>query len=175
VIFAYNVHYLFFFFFKAIQKALEPFGIYDLSKLSFMCDRGTNLVKALQNYETLFCFAHRINNVLKRGFFQLKSNQKATNSSATTQTTASSTTTSGKIDSDESSSSTEEEEEIIKPTKQIKIKTKKPKKDPKSSTVVNDPMKLKLTDLPTKAQEIIETIKQCKKLVRYIKKVLYFY
>ncbi|CAF3331770.1 unnamed protein product [Rotaria sp. Silwood2] len=35
-------------------------------------------------------------------------------------------------------------------------------------------MKLELKDLHIKAQEIIETIKQCKKLVRYIKKVLNF-
>jgi hypothetical protein len=35
-------------------------------------------------------------------------------------------------------------------------------------------MKLEFKDLPVKAQEIIETIKQCKKLVRYIKKVFCF-
>jgi hypothetical protein len=36
-------------------------------------------------------------------------------------------------------------------------------------------MKLQLKDLPEKARELIETIRQCKKLVRYIKKVFYFY
>ena len=35
-------------------------------------------------------------------------------------------------------------------------------------------MKLELKDLHVKAQEIIATIKQCKKLVRYVKKVLTF-
>ncbi|CAF3313778.1 unnamed protein product [Rotaria sp. Silwood2] len=65
----------------AIQRALEPFGIYDLNKISFISDRGTNLIKALEDYETLFCFPHRINDVLKRAFFQLKSNQIPTNPS----------------------------------------------------------------------------------------------
>ncbi|CAF1155607.1 unnamed protein product [Adineta steineri] len=149
----------------AIQKALEPFGIYDLSKLSFMSDRGANLIKALEDYETLFCFPHRINNVLKRAFFQLPVHRIKTNPPATTQPSASTTSVNNLNDSHESAS---EDEEILQPTK--RIRKKKQTKKQSSSTDVNDPMKLDLKDLPVVAREIIETIKQCKKLVRYIKK-----
>ncbi|CAF4781391.1 unnamed protein product, partial [Rotaria sp. Silwood2] len=107
----------------AIQKALEPYGIDDLTKLSFMSDRGTNLIKALQTYETLFCFPHRINNVLKRALFQQKIRQTSTNSSTTVQTTtttpsSSNIVTNENCQSSSSSSSEEEEEELFKPTKQ---------------------------------------------------------
>ncbi|CAF4192312.1 unnamed protein product, partial [Rotaria sp. Silwood2] len=161
----------------AIQKALEPYGIDDLTKLSFMSDRGTNLIKALQTYETLFCFPHRINNVLKRAFFQQKIRQTSTNSLTTVQTTtttpsSSNIVTNENCQSSSSSSSEEEEEELFKLTKQIK--KKKTKKNKSLIHIENDPMKLELKDLHIKAQEIIETIKQCKKLVRYIKKVLNF-
>jgi hypothetical protein len=135
-----------------------------------MSDRGTNLIKALQGYQTLFCFPHRMNNVLKRGFFQLRSNRTSTKTSATVPATTSLAPDIGTNDSSDSNSSTDEEE-VFKPTKQI---NKKKRKKESSVTNGNDPMKLKFEDLPVKAQEIIETIKQCKKLVRYIKKVVYF-
>ena len=57
------------FLFRPSKQALEPYGIYDLIKLSFMSDRDANLIKALEDYETLFCFPHRIKNVLKTAFF----------------------------------------------------------------------------------------------------------
>ncbi|CAF1334764.1 unnamed protein product [Rotaria sordida] len=145
----------------AIQKALEPYDISDLTKLSFISDRGTNLIKALQGYETLFCFPHRINNILKRAFFQQKIRQTSTNPSTTAQTTTPSGSNIVTNENCQSSSSSpsEEEEELCKPTKQIKTK-----KNKSLTRIENDPMKLELKDLHIKAQEIIETIKQCKKL-----------
>jgi hypothetical protein len=135
-----------------------------------MCDRGANLLKALEDYEVLNCFPHRMNNVVKRAFFQLKANRTATTTPTTVQATKSLDPAAGSHDSSDSNSSTDDEE-LFKPTKTIK--KKKRKKQP-STPNGNDPMKLKFEDLPIKAQEIIETINQCKKLVRYIKKVIYF-
>ena len=131
-----------------------------------MSDRGANLVKALRDYETLFCFLHRINNILKRGFFQLKSKQKPSQSS-TTAPPPPPVSKSNHDDSCQSASSTEDEEAFV-PTLQIKKKKQKKKQE---TRIPIDPMKLELKDLPLEAQEIIETIEQCKKLVRYIKKV----
>ena len=71
-----DVPIFFFFLSKAIRRVLEQYDLCDLSRLSFMSDRGANLVKALREYDTLFCFLHRINNILKRAFFQSKNNQK---------------------------------------------------------------------------------------------------
>ena len=53
------------------------------------------------------------------------------------------------------------------PTKRIK---KKKKINKSSSKIENDAIKMNFKDLPMKAQEIIKTIKQCKKFVRYITK-----
>src|SRR5690349_19928261 len=102
-----------------------------------MSDRGKNLIKALQGYETLFCFPQRINNVLKRAFFQLKIHRTST--AATAQTTT--TTTSlgpGVATSDTcSSSSSCDDEETCAPTK--KIKKKKQKKIQSSITNEDNP------------------------------------
>jgi hypothetical protein len=40
-----------------------------LSDLNIITDRGSNLIKAFAQYEPVYCFDHRINNVLKVGFF----------------------------------------------------------------------------------------------------------
>lgn len=134
-----------------------------------MCDRGANLLKALQDYEVLNCFPHHMNNILKRAFFQSKNNQTSAKTPITVQATTSADADIDQNDSSDSSSSTQDEE-LFKPRKQIKKKRRK-RQSPISNA--NDPMKLKLEDLPVKAQEIIETIKQYKKLVRYIKKVMH--
>ncbi|CAF3998528.1 unnamed protein product, partial [Rotaria sp. Silwood1] len=52
-----------------LQSALEPFGIIDLSQVFFVSDRGSNFVKALTHFFVIWCFAHRLNNVLKLCFF----------------------------------------------------------------------------------------------------------
>jgi hypothetical protein len=104
---------------------LEPFGIFDLNQLSFISDRGTNLIKALQDYETLFCFPHRINNVLKRAFFQLKANRTSTNTIAAVHTTTKSLSSGVDTDDSCSSNSSSDDEETFAPTKKFKKKNKK--------------------------------------------------
>ena len=113
--------------FQTIQKALEPYGIYDLTKLSFLSDRGANLIKALEDYETLFCFPHRINNVLKTAFFQLKMYRTAPNTSTTAAQTTVPSAAANDINNNCHSSSASEDEEAFQPTKQIKKKKHKKK------------------------------------------------
>ena len=48
------------------------FGLIDINQLHFVCDRGPNLVSALRNYNPLYCYPHRLNNILKCSFFQSK-------------------------------------------------------------------------------------------------------
>lgn len=36
-----------------------------------MSDRGSNIIKALEGQDVLFCFGHRINNILQRSFYQI--------------------------------------------------------------------------------------------------------
>ncbi|CAF4147067.1 unnamed protein product, partial [Rotaria sordida] len=54
----------------ALKKALEPFGIADLSQLNFVSDRGSNFIKALKPYSPIYCVAHRLNNIIKTCFYQ---------------------------------------------------------------------------------------------------------
>jgi hypothetical protein len=131
-----------------------------------MSDRGANLVKGLRDYETLFCFLHRINNVLKRSFFQLSSQRKKSDLTNTTHPSSASLMNDNDNDDHHSTSSTDDEETFI-PT--IQIRKKKKNKD--ASSTIHDAMKLKLNDFPTEGQKIIKTIEQCKSLVRYVKKV----
>ncbi len=145
---------------------LEQYDLCDLSRLSFISDRGANLVKALREYDTLFCFLHRVNNILKRAFFQSKNKQNRLTKSKTAQSSASSSTITDK-DYCPSDSSTEDEE-LFTPTVQIKQKRSKKKQQSKTP---DDQVKLQFEDLPSEAQEIIKNIEKCKDLVRYIKKV----
>ena len=48
-----------------------------MDKITFVSDRGSNLVKALENYQVINCFAHRLNNVLKRTFYSAGTQDKA--------------------------------------------------------------------------------------------------
>ena len=85
------------------MKGLQEFGLSDLAKLNFVSDRGSNFVKALTNASPLFCYAHRLNNVLKRAFFQ--STKKRAESSSSRQQ---------KVRADmDSSSSSEDDDELL--------------------------------------------------------------
>lgn len=80
--------------------------------------RGANLLKALQDYEVLNCFPHRMSNILKRDFFQSKNNQTSAKTAITVQATTSADADIDQNDSSDSSSSTQDEE-LFKPRKQI--------------------------------------------------------
>ncbi|CAF5117932.1 unnamed protein product, partial [Rotaria sp. Silwood1] len=55
---------------KSITAALSRFGLDQLiDKITFVCDCGSNLRKALEDYQVVHCFPHRLNNVLKRTFY----------------------------------------------------------------------------------------------------------
>ncbi|CAF3835637.1 unnamed protein product [Rotaria sp. Silwood1] len=153
-------------YYKCIQKVLESYGLNDLTQLHFVSDRGPNLVKALKPYRPIYCYAHRLNNILKRSFFQ---SQKKKNKNEE-QNAQLSTINLDKIkseDSDLSISSSEDDNESFLP-----VHTNK-KKITKSGgrSALNDPRKLELPDLDSSAQEVIKTIVNCKKLVQYVKKV----
>ncbi|CAF3067043.1 unnamed protein product, partial [Rotaria sp. Silwood2] len=62
---------------KSITAALSRFGFDQLmDKITFFCDRGSNLIKALEDYQVIHCFSHRLNNVLKRTFYSAGTKEK---------------------------------------------------------------------------------------------------
>ncbi|CAF1479470.1 unnamed protein product [Adineta steineri] len=149
----------------AIQKILEDFDLNDLLRLNFMIDRGPNLVKALKPYRPLNCYGHRLNNVLKLSFFQTNKKKKKE-----TPGVQGSVAQSNKKqnDSDLSTSSGEDDIEIVLPI--VKRRKKPNVKAVAGQSIPLDPRKLQLKDMEPSAQKVIETVVNCKKLVKYIKK-----
>ena len=160
---------------------MEPFGLIDFTKLQFVSDRGPNLVCALRKYNTLFCYPHRLNSILKRSFFQSQTKEKkqisstaAENTNSNKATVPTSTTDLAINEEDDSCSSSSDDDDGDDETNQptLPINKKKGNKNKSSVTkVINDPSKLKLNDLHQSAKQIIKTITQCKSLVRFVKKV----
>ncbi|CAF1043629.1 unnamed protein product [Adineta ricciae] len=167
----------------SIQQCLEPFGLIDFDKLTFVSDRGPNLVCALRRYNTLFCYPHRLNNILKRSFFQTERQEKKKkdisseiqSKNFTGNITANNTINSSSNDGDDScspsTSSSDDDDDVGKTQPLLPIKYKKNNKNELlMSKSVNDPRKMKSKDLHPSAQQIINTITRCKNLVRYVKK-----
>ncbi|CAF3364514.1 unnamed protein product [Rotaria socialis] len=127
----------------ALQKALRRFNIVDLSLLRFVSDRGPNFVKALKNYSTHFCFAHRLNNILVLCFYQ--------NESIKAQTTFSSDLANDDgftlEDPTNCSTSDADIEEIV----------------------FVDISKTNVKELPVCARDVLKVLNNCKDVVRYVK------
>ncbi|CAF1069581.1 unnamed protein product [Adineta ricciae] len=47
-----------------------------MDKTTYVCDRGNNLVKALEDHEFVHCFPHRLNKVVKRAFYSAGTAEK---------------------------------------------------------------------------------------------------
>jgi hypothetical protein len=128
---------------------------FDNKKLLFMSDRGSNIIKALEGHDVLFCFGHRINNVLQRSFYQIVSKKEK-------EITITTTITPSKRRLDIQSSSDEEfnsdnDEIFRKPS---------PSKHPQAVVV--------LSKLPNKPKELLEMITSSKSLVKYVKLVRFY-
>ncbi|CAF4461084.1 unnamed protein product, partial [Rotaria magnacalcarata] len=61
---------------KVIEEGL---ALYDLEPfmvdIIWICDRGSNFVKALSKFTVVHCIAHRLNNVLQHTFYQAEINK----------------------------------------------------------------------------------------------------
>ncbi|CAF3384045.1 unnamed protein product [Rotaria sp. Silwood2] len=134
---------------------MKKFDIFDLSKTTIVCDRGSNFLKAFQHLYPITCYAHRLNNVLKRSFFQHEKQPSASSS----------------ISIEKSCTSDEEDNEPdispyipSKPVKTIK------KSIVYTRTIEKSVMKTKLIDTPSAVQNLIKTIVDCKSLAKFVKK-----
>ncbi|CAF1093959.1 unnamed protein product [Adineta ricciae] len=126
----------------ALQKALGKFNINDLSTLKFVTDRGSNFVKAMKNYSSYFCFAHRLNNILVLGFYQNESIKK--------QTKISDITGESKTDSDGVLNFYTLDGDI-------------------DNVLLVNMSKTKVQDLPDCVREVLKVLNNCKDVVKYVK------
>lgn len=54
-----------------MQQQLSQFGLESfMESITFVTDRGANFVKAFKSNKVLYCVVHRMNNILKRCFYQ---------------------------------------------------------------------------------------------------------
>ncbi len=110
-----------------------------------MSDRGPNFVKALKDYSSYFCFAHRLNNILVLCFYQ--------NETIKDQTSSSSDSTDRNIlSSDDLVNCFIEGGDI-------------------DEIMFVDLSKKKVKDIPNCAREVLKVLNNCKDIVRYVKLV----
>ena len=149
-----------------------------------MCDRGSNFRKAFKSFQPLFCFGHRLNNVLKRAFFQhLKKTSssdhplKTVDGSSTAAITSSSSAIqpAEEISTDDSEMSSDDDCESTVALPISRKRKDKAKSSSKSSRIPTDlqqiHMKMTIDEVPSSAKQVLRTLHQCKRVVKYAKKV----
>jgi hypothetical protein len=148
----------------------EGLSLYDLQPFMYdiiwVCDRGSNLKKALEKFTVVHCIAHRLNNILQKIFYQAETN-KAKKDVAFGEYYVDLVEDEDDLisgsDSEEVNASDDDDEKLIdKRTKTINYTTATSSKKNATST---------LSQLPSDAKRALVTIIHCKELVRYIKKV----
>ena len=166
-----------------IEEEISIFGLKDfMANITFVTDRGSNFVNGLNNCTVLFCVAHRLNNILKKTFYQGITRKKTSKSPKKTLnvpgnvtnaiadcakeqklTTVTTTVTSSPSNLwdllDEDNYISEDSDESS---------------DDDNDTDPLDYTELTIGDLNAATKQIIDTISQCKSLVKYVKKVLEF-
>ena len=61
---------------------LAEFGLDRyMDDITYVTDRGSNFIKAFRLHKVLYCVAHRLNNILKRCFYQNPIKQTVVSSS----------------------------------------------------------------------------------------------
>ncbi|CAF3334502.1 unnamed protein product [Rotaria socialis] len=123
----------------------------DNNKITFTSDRGAYILKPLKVYPVIYCFAHRINNVLKLTFYQTAQNNKKRVLIASSTPAKKQPKKLSHI-CDSSSDSSSSEDDTIAPS---------PSKHGEANTA--------LSDLPPKPEEVLKTITTNKKLVKCVK------
>jgi hypothetical protein len=132
----------------------------------WVCDRGSNLKKALEKFPVVHCVGHRLNNTLQKVFYQAET-AKAKKDIAfgdfyldILEDEDDQVSESG---SEEDEDRYDDDEKLVdKRTRSINCSSAAPGRNNATTT---------LAQLPSDAKRILVTIIHCKELVRYIKKV----
>lgn len=152
-----------------------------MDKVTFVCDRGSNLVKALEDYQVVNCFAHRLNNVLKRTFYSAGTQDKVerkrrNNSFNKTQNNTNSiwNDSAGNDDDplmdydDRDSSESESDDDVVLNEKSVELALRSLSS---SSSPERDHVNILEQNLSPYATQILVIIKRCKQLCCYVKRV----
>lgn len=147
----------------------EGLALYDLQNFMYdivwVCDRGSNIKKALEKFTVVHCVAHRLNNVLQATFYQSEIN-KAKMEVAFGDYYIDSV---DYEDDEMSGGVSEETEESCDDEQPSEQKNKSFSYLSTTSSRINP--NTTISQLSPDAKRVLLTIVQCKQLVQYIKKV----
>jgi hypothetical protein len=158
-----------------MRKALSPFEI-SLSNVNIMCDRGSNFVKCFKHYGPLHCFAHRLNNLLKKCFFQYGKKRRAAAGSKIQTATAIAAFLDEDDSSEDDSCYDTDDDDIpsikLKPTKRETANNLLSNKRSASSQINH--VTLDVSEVPPEARDYLEKLKEVKRIIKYVKKVSFW-
>ncbi|CAF4055130.1 unnamed protein product [Rotaria sordida] len=141
-----------------------------MDSITFVTDRGSNFIKAFRLNKVLFCVTHRLNNILKRCFYQYptKTNTiKSLNTSTKSNTTITEIQETSKKKKNKSAISLEPSSEIEDFTEFIREDESDAQEDEDDDSDFDDNHDYKdlaINQLPNNVREILTTIKDCKSL-----------
>jgi len=121
----------------------------------FTSDRSSNIKKALEGQDILFCFGHCLNNILKKTFYQIKPKKEKQLQATTTTTVSRKRRAKELASSNEDDSSDDDDDDVYRKLS--------PSKQPEATT--------SLSSLPIKAKEILDMISASKSIMKYVKLV----
>ncbi|CAF5125695.1 unnamed protein product, partial [Rotaria sp. Silwood1] len=166
---------------KSITAALSRFGLDQLmNEITFVCDRGSNLLKALEDYQVVHCFPHRLNNISKRTFYsagtkekkQRKQKKESLKKNQNDDQPSWNNSNDDDNDSlmyydDRDSSESESDDDIVLDEKFVELALRSLSSSPPERDHVNVLEK----NIPPYAAQILATIVRCKQLCCYVKRV----
>jgi hypothetical protein len=132
----------------------------------WVCDGGSNLLKALDKFTVVRCVAHRLNNCLQAIFFQSEIMKVKKDILFPDHFNANSD------GEDEAGSDTDNEQnDDVVSDDQINNKQKISVKSTSTKSNKSNIISV-IASIPTDAKRILITIIECKELVKYVKKVI---
>lgn len=147
--------------------------------MNIVSDRGSNFVKAFSIYNPIYCFGHRLNNILKICFFQQDNKSKRNCVSISSKDSARTTQSSVVLDSlvdgnlsddseSESSECGDEYQELNLGNEKTWITFKKEKSNGKMATE-----KISVEDISDDAKKILVALRKTNRIVKYVKKSVF--
>ena len=157
-----------------------------MDKIVFVCDRGPNLLKALEDYQVVHCFPYRLNNILKRTFYSAgvkekiqrkESKQLSNKEKAVDQSTLNDfTIDDGDAcildydDRDSEESEDDDDDGVVLDANLVELALRSLSTPPE-----RDHINVPQDNLPLYATHLLATIVRCKDLCCYVKRVGYFH
>jgi hypothetical protein len=154
-----------------------------MDKIFFVSDRGSNLVKALEDYKVIHCLPHRLNNVLKRTFYsagtkekilkkkrkQLSKGQQDDNQSMLIHYLSNDDDPLLDYD-DRDSSESETDDDVVLDPKYVELALRTLSSASPERNFIN----ILEQDLPLYASQLLATIVRCKDICCYVKRVSHY-